>query len=260
MSDLLPDRIKPLEGVRNFRDFGGYTARHGGDVRAGVLFRSGHYAEATEADIAAVKGFNIDLQVDLRRPDERERMRGKWSGSNLITHDGGRETDAPHQRFLERVEASAKKADNWMNDYYQAAPFKPHHQAMFSRWFQDLAACESGALVNCAAGKDRTGILCALTHHILGVSEEDIVADYELTNVAAKVDDRIGEAREYFNKLLDKNYDDDVYRPFLGVRVRYLETALDAIREDAGSIDAYLENALGVDEALRVRLIGKLVA
>lgn len=256
----MQDRIKPLEGVRNFRDFGGYASSHGGQVRTGLLFRSGHYAEATEADIAVVEAFGIGLQVDLRRPDERERMPGKWTGADLITHDGGRETDAPHQRFLERVEASAEKADDWMNEYYEAAPFKPHHQAMFSNWFSKLAESETGALVNCAAGKDRTGILCALTHHVLGVSEDDIVADYELTNIAAKVDDRIAEARDYFNKLLDKTYDDDVYRPFLGVRARYLATALAAIRNEAGSIDAYLNQALGVDGALRTRLVDRLVA
>jgi len=255
----MQDRIKPLEGVRNFRDFGGYASSHGGQVRTGLLFRSGHYAEATEADIVAVEALGIGLQVDLRRPDERERMPGKWTGKDLITHDGGRETDAPHQRFLERVEASAEKADNWMNNYYEAAPFKPHHMDMFSNWFKKLAARDNAALVNCAAGKDRTGILCALTHHVLGVSEDDIVADYELTNIAARVDDRIAEARDYFNKLLDKNYDDDVYRPFLGVRTRYLETALQTIRKDAGSIDAYLEQALGVDAALRSSLVDRLV-
>ncbi|MEO9970395.1 MAG: tyrosine-protein phosphatase [Hyphomonadaceae bacterium] len=260
MPSHMPDRITPLEGVRNFRDFGGYSSRHGGQVRAGLLFRSGHYAEASEADISAIKAFGIGLQVDLRRPDERERMAGKWNADDLITHDGGRETDAPHQRFLQRVEASAQKADNWMNEYYQAAPFKPHHREMFSTWFAKLATCQTGALVNCAAGKDRTGILCALTHHILGVSEDDIIADYELTNSAAKVDERLDEARDYFNKLLDKNYDGDVYRPFLGVRARYLETAIDAIREDAGSIDAYLERALGVDAELRGRLIDRLVS
>ncbi len=256
----MQNRIKPLEGVRNFRDFGGYVSSHGGQVRTGLLFRSGHYAEATEADIAAIEALDIGLQVDLRRPDERERMPGKWTGADLITHDGGRETEAPHQRFLERVEASAEKADNWMNEYYEAAPFKPHHKEMFADWFGKLAENDTGALVNCAAGKDRTGLLCALTHHVLGVSEDDMVADYELTNIAAKVDDRIDEARDYFNNLLGKTYDADVYRPFLGVRARYLATAMNAIKTEAGSIDAYLEQALGVDASLRARLVDRLVA
>ena len=67
----MKDRIIPLEGVRNFRDFGGYASRHGGRVRRGRLFRSGHYAEATHDDLKHVRRLGIQLQADLRRPDER---------------------------------------------------------------------------------------------------------------------------------------------------------------------------------------------
>lgn len=37
----------------------------------------------------------------------------------------------------------------------------------------------------CSAGKDRTGLLACLVHGALGLSEEDIIADYLLTNDAA---------------------------------------------------------------------------
>ena len=260
----MQDRVKPLEGVRNFRDFGGYASRFGGAVKPGLLYRSGHYGEATEADRQTLETFGIAFQVDLRRPDERERTVAKWPGEavRVLTDDRGREQDAPHHKFLQQVEADAEKADNWMNDYYKAAPFKAHHVALYSGWFKTLANLgeAEAALVNCAAGKDRTGILCALTHHVLGVSEADIYADYELTNTAAKVEDRIDEARMYFNNAIGKNYSNDVYKPFLGVHERYLRTAFSAIETEAGSVDTYLTGALGVtvdmQDALRTRLIG----
>lgn len=255
----MQDRIKPLEGVRNFRDFGGYASKYGGQVKTGLLFRSGHYGEASADDVDKLAAFNIGLQADLRRPDERERMAGKWTGAYVITHDGGRETEAPHQRFLQKVEASAEKADNWMNEYYEYAPFKEHHKAMFTEWFTRLSEIETAALVNCAAGKDRTGILCALTHHVLGVSDADIMADYELTNVAAKIDERLGEATAYFNQMTGKDYAPDVYKPFLGVRGRYLETAFGVIRAEYGTLDEYLAGALGVDAPLREKLVARLV-
>ncbi len=255
----MQNRITDFESVRNFRDFGGYTSAHGGQVKTGLLYRSGHYAEATEADLSALANFNMALQADLRRPDERERMPGKWSAAYVITHDGGRETEAPHQRFLQRVEASAEKADGWMSEYYAKAPFKLHHQAMFSDWFSRLSQTDGPALVNCAAGKDRTGILCALTHHILGVSEADMLDDYELTNSAAKVDERLAEATAYYNRLLDKDYEPEVYQPFLGVRRKYLQTAWHTIIEQNGSIDAYLADALGVTSALSDKLVARLV-
>ena len=260
----MQDRVKPLSGVRNFRDFGGYESRFGGRVKPGLLYRSGHYGEVTAEDMSQLDQMGIAFQVDLRRPDERERVKGKWPGEavRVLTNDGGREVDAPHHKFLEQVEADAEKADNWMNDYYKAAPFKPHHKELFTGWFEGLAGLGGGdaALVNCAAGKDRTGILCALTHHVLGVSEADIFTDYELTNSAAKVDERIDDARIYFNNAIGKNYSNDVYKPFIGVHERYLRTALATIEAEAESLDQYLTHTLGVDTAMQSAIRERLIA
>jgi hypothetical protein len=51
--------------------------------------------------------------------------------------------------------------------------------------FEILAASHGGAVVfHCAAGKDRTGVVAALLLEVLGVSDDDIVADYALTDHA----------------------------------------------------------------------------
>ncbi len=258
----MSDRIVPLDGVRNFRDFGGYPTQEGGQVRRGLLYRSGHHAEASPGDIARMDSLSIVFQADLRRPDERERQAAKWCPAEVLSHDGGRETTSPHIQFLSRVEASAEAADDWMNDYYRTAPFRPHHVALFAGWFDRLAGLGEGeaALVNCAAGKDRTGILCALTKHVLGVADADILADYELTNVAVDIESRLPDAQAYFNDMLDREYPADVYRPFMGVRGRYLRTAFAAIEAQAGSLDAYLTDTVGLTEGQRSDLKARLVS
>ncbi|MCI4646515.1 MAG: tyrosine-protein phosphatase [Hyphomonadaceae bacterium] len=255
------DRIHTLEGVRNFRDFGGYTTGDGRTIKRGLLFRSGHYNEATEADIAWLENLKIQFQADLRRPDERERQPGKWSAPTVLTSDGGREMQSPHVTFLSQVEANVEEAEDWMNTYYVTAPFKPHHVELFTGWFDHLAGLEGevGALVNCAAGKDRTGIICALTKHVLGVSRGDILSDYEMTNIAVDIDARLPDAQRYFNDMLGKAYAADVYRPFLGVRRRFLETAFDTIEKEAGSVDAYLEGTLGVTQEMRDAMKARLL-
>ena len=43
----MQDRIKPLKGVLNFRDFGGYDTVGGGKVVTDRLFRTASFAEAT---------------------------------------------------------------------------------------------------------------------------------------------------------------------------------------------------------------------
>ncbi|MEO0983201.1 MAG: tyrosine-protein phosphatase [Pseudomonadota bacterium] len=259
----MTDRITPLDGVRNFRDFGGYETVDGGRVKRGLLFRSGHYAEATDADTAKLDSFGIVFQADLRRPDERERQVNRWPGDkvNVLTSDGGRETTSPHVRFLSEVEAGPEDAESWMNDYYKTAPFKAHHVELFSAWFDQLAGLgdQDAALVNCAAGKDRTGILCALTKHVLGVSEADIFDDYDLTNTAVDVDARLPDAHAYFNDMLGKTYPAEVYRPFLGVRREYLRTAFNTIEAEQGSIDVYLTDVLDVTNEMRDALKARLV-
>ena len=44
-------------------------------------------------------------------------------------------------------------------------------------------------LIHCAAGRDRTGIVIALLHSLLGVGEVDIVADYALSAALVTDDD-----------------------------------------------------------------------
>ena len=258
------DRIKSFDNIRNFRDFGGYTGAGGRTVRTGVLYRSAQFGEASEADLDRLQALNIAVQADLRRPDERERHGHRWPGENVhvISSDKGRAHEAPHVRFLSEVAVDADKARDWMTDYYRDAPYKDQHVDTFSAWFAALETLDEGAsgVVNCAAGKDRTGILCALTHHVLGVDREAIFADYELTNVAAEVETRLPEMARMFNAHIGKDHSEEVYHPFVGVDAVFLTAALEAIEAQSGSIDTYLSEVLGVGTEARDRLRAKLLA
>jgi protein tyrosine/serine phosphatase len=44
-----------------------------------------------------------------------------------------------------------------------------------------IAYEDGGSIVHCAAGKDRTGVVCALALEVAGVTREAIVADYVAT-------------------------------------------------------------------------------
>ena len=49
-----------------------------------------------------------------------------------------------------------------------------------------------------------------------------------------------------FNAHIGKSYTPDVFRPFIGVRLPYLETAIATIEGEVGSLDTYLTETLGV--------------
>ena len=254
----MDDRVKPFRSVRNFRDFGGYLVPRG-RVKSGLLFRSGHFGEVNAPEKARIESFGIALQVDLRRPDERAREPGRWTAPVVITSDKGREMKSPHVEFVSKIEESDPGlAEDWMREYYRTAPFREHHIELFSGWFDALSELEgsAAAIVNCAAGKDRTGLLCAFTKSVLGVSDADILADYMLTNDAARVEERLERATEWFNAATGRNHPADVYRPFIGVREIYLHDAFDAIAREAGSVAGYIRDVLGVDE-VKARTIAR---
>ena len=61
------------------------------------------------------------------------------------------------------------------------------------------ATAKGTVLVHCTAGKDRTGVVCALVQAVLGVSDQDIVANYVLSHdnlEGAWMDDKEKEFRE----------------------------------------------------------------
>jgi protein tyrosine/serine phosphatase len=246
-------RILPFEGVENFRDFGGYDA-NGRRLKHGRLYRSAHHANASEADLAAIRDLGVSVIVDLRRPNERERDPcRRWEGfaATVIENDIGQVHDDPWHLFIANSDLSVEAFRGYMEDYYLEAPFVERHVDLYSRYFRALAETDGAVLIHCAAGKDRTGILAALTHHLAGVSEDDIVADFLLTNDPGRFERRVPVMMQAMKELTGKTPTEAAVRTALGVEAHYLENAFTAIHQRHASLDAYLEEALGVDERMR---------
>jgi len=108
------------------------------------------------------------------------------------------------------------------------------------------------------AGKDRTGFAVAMLHEALGVHRDDILEDYLLTNTAGDVEARIASGAATIVEITGET-DPAVIRVLMGVEPEYLQTAWAAIEERYGSVEAYMEQELGVDAALKERLRAALV-
>jgi len=244
------DRILPLEGVENFRDYGGYAVPGGLRVVRGRLWRSAHHGAATHDDLARIAGLGLTAVVDLRRPTERANQpsrRPDGFAGRVIDCDAGDQAEPPHVAFLRKTDLSAESARAFFLDYYRKAPFEPRHLELFGRYFEALDMGRP-VLIHCTAGKDRTGLLAALTHHLLGVDEADLLADFELTNRAARIETRLPQVTEAMTESLGRRPSETAVRAFLGVDRTYLAEAFGAIRREAGSVEAYLAG-LGLDGA-----------
>jgi len=252
----------PFEGIDNFRDFGDYAAG-ARRLRRGVLYRSAHQATATEEDLAKLAGLGLSVIVDLRRSNERQSQPSRrWDGfaAQVIENDIGQEHADEWHTFIESSDLTAASFHAYMMDYYRGAPFATRHLDLYSRYFQALAETEGAVLVHCAAGKDRTGILCALTHHLAGVHDDDIVEDYLLTNDPERLERRLPTIRENIRQATGRTPDDKALMTAMRVEAEYLETAFAVMRERCGSLDGYLEAELGLTGELREKIHDRLLA
>ena len=259
----MADRIHRFDALDNFRDYGDYATAAGRRVRPGRLFRSAHQARVTEADLERFAAFNIGTIVDLRRQGERRDQPSKrpagWAGQ-VFESDLGFDGEAPHISFLKTADLTVDAGRTFMTGVYRTLPFDPAHIDLFGRYFRALAETDQAVLIHCAAGKDRTGTLAALTHHLLGVHRDDLIADYLLTNTAVDLDRIAPRIARQLQDMTGRVVAHDAVVAFLGVEPVYLETAFAEIEARHGSIDGYLEQALGLDAALRDRIVERLSA
>ncbi len=236
-------RFVILEGGRNFRDVGGYRTADGRTVRQGQLYRSGSLANLTPAAIARFDQLRVTSIIDLRSTDERKRDpdawqqsggRGYWSRDYALgSVDAASFLTNPAMRTAAGMRAM-------MTQGYRTLPkqLAPSYRELFAR----LAARHRGAVVvNCTAGKDRTGIAAALVLTALGVPYETVRADFLLSNNAPGM---AGLKRDLSSPLAALPA--DVAAPLVGVEGEYLDATFDQLGKDYGSVAGYLQQELGV--------------
>ncbi len=236
-----------LEGGRNFRDVGGWRTAGGQTVRWGRLYRSGSLGRLTPVGEARLERLGITAIVDLRSSEERAgdtNTRLAAAGMGYWTRDYAFASSDVIGRLRDPANHSAAAVRTIMRDAYRAFPREqaPSYRELFAR----LAAGKGPVVVNCSAGKDRTGLATALVLTALGVPYSTVRHDFLLSNGAPGMAS-LGAA---MNGLLPSA----ALPPLLGVEPAYLDAAFAQIRRDYGSVDAYLAGELGVDDHVRRQL------
>jgi len=104
----------------------------------------------------------------------------------------------------------------------------------------------------CTAGKDRTGLLAMLILSVVGASEEEIVADYVLSDSAYK---DIGDSKAMVAALKQTDVDPET---FLRAKPEVMHATMQYVREKHGSVDGFLDQH-GFSQEWRERLRTALV-
>ncbi|MDB2437778.1 tyrosine-protein phosphatase [Hellea sp.] len=253
----MENRIKKFDGVFNFRDFGGYQTQDGKNIKANKLFRSAHLHNTNDADKARLAELGIGLIVDLRHAPERDRQPTQWpeqqSPRRLTYPDpehGESGKVAPHEAFMKHDLQNPEDARNYMLGSYGTRPHDAGFKQIFGDTLRHMAATGDPILVHCAAGKDRTGTLCAIIKGALGVDEKTIYEDFMLTMTAVDIDQFLKPAAQMFTQRYGRPIDPEAIRPMFGVEEAYLQSSLDAIED----MQAYIHNHLGITDKEKAAL------
>jgi protein-tyrosine phosphatase len=245
----------------NARDLGHLPLAGGGTTAPGVLLRADNLQDLTAGDVGKlVDELDVRLVVDLRAGIEVA-----LEGPGPLVHDGraevrhrslfpesGDRTDVDVEAtmpWIERRRNGGGEETPAVRSYLGYLRDRPDSVVAALR---DAAHADGATIVHCAAGKDRTGIVCALALAVAGATRAAIVADYVAT--AERIEPLIARLQR------SPTYAGDLdARPAAAFapRPETIERVLDLLDERHGGPLGWLADAgFGADDAaaLRARL------
>ena len=249
------DRHVLLEGSLNLRDIGGYPTTDGRVVRTGCLYRSDELHALTDADLEVVGALGIRVIFDLRNAAERSARPNRLPLDVELLERTSPSPNVP--RTTEEQISSAELPD--ADDELFAVVYidlldrlAPELRTILER---AVDAPARPLLFHCAAGKDRTGIAAAVLLGVLGVTDDVILDDYELTSTyftPRKMD-------SLATLLAEHGVAEELIRPLLEARRPVLATALRHVHEQWGGFVGYARDRLAVEAELPERLRAALL-
>ena len=203
MTSTRTGRWVRLDGTTNTRDLGGLPTTDGGTTVPGRILRSDNLQTLSEDDVRRLLD-EIGLRevIDLRTTAEiLLEGRGPLRDVDEVTHrhfsllpERGHHTDV----FAVEEPDPDDLPEGWLesllprqvaeHDEGEPPAVRSYLGYLGQRADNVVAALraltatdEGASVVHCAAGKDRTGVVCALALAVAGVGHDDIVTDYAMT-------------------------------------------------------------------------------
>ena len=253
-----------IQGVPNLRDLGGWAAA-GGEVRSGQVYRSAEFSGLGGPAEKEFATLGIRTVYDLRTADERTANANILpTGTEYIVFDILADRPGAGPAQMVQVLSDPKAAEDLLGNGKAVKIFEESYRQFLSlpsattgyrQFFTILAEKEHRpALFHCTTGKDRTGWAAASLLMLLGVSDEDVLDDYLLTNESL-----VPALQPMVDKFASIGGDPQLLAPVIGVRKEYLEAARAEMESRYGNVEAYFSTGLGLSaqtiDALRSQLV-----
>tara|TARA_R110002072_G_scaffold60731_5_gene153749 strand:+ start:1598 stop:2506 length:909 start_codon:yes stop_codon:yes gene_type:complete len=256
-------RLLNFEGIHNFRDLGGYPTADGRQVKWGVLYRAGTFAESSRADLQQLGQLNLQTLIDFRSAAEKEAEPNQLPDPTGFTVVEIPTLDDGNEAMVEEITGRIESGDfegfdpnALMLDANRqfASTFTPQ----FRQFIHTVLDANGAPVVwHCSAGKDRTGFASAILLRILGVPQDVVLQDYMASKENAL------EARQSQLMLLRLFKGDDAadkLSVMLGVEQAWLAAAFAQIDATWGSFENYVHEGLQLSDADIAKLKATLLS
>lgn len=255
---LIPHHLA-WPGCRNARDVGGMPTADGRRTRRRALVRSDSHCHLTAEGEALLRAYGVSRVIDLRMPEECRVWPSRLGDDPMYQNLPVLEPDAgPRPVGVGdtadaggRSDGSEDRRRSTAESYMAILDDRP---ARFAAVLAAIAEAPSGTVVvQCAAGKDRTGIVVALALALAGVEHDRIAWDYELT------DERL---RAYNDAMLAGVVSEDeraAWRSIRHARAETMHRVLRHLDDRYGGAAGYLTSGgltAGQAATLVTRLVG----
>ncbi|KAI8091483.1 tyrosine phosphatase family-domain-containing protein [Gilbertella persicaria] len=187
-ASLVIPRWIDVEGVRNFRDIGGWPLKDGsGYIRERTVFRSGHLAQVSTQGRLRLNELNIKAIFDFRLDHEitRDGVPEPMPGITRFSKDLYKQVVKTNEEYFQKLKVFLDGEKGFAEGYRVILESgKKLIGDVFRYMIQELSIRERSAMViHCTAGKDRTGVFIMVLLGLCGVDDEIIAREYELSNV-----------------------------------------------------------------------------
>lgn len=241
------DTAVEIHAVENFRDMGGYRTEDGRTVKWGRFFRCGGIFGMDARETRIYEGMRIRNIYDYRATDEAQALPDVYTAQTAyhlvpaIMAQFAEESGLSDMDMASRLQSihTPEDAEALYQGFLSLYGILPFGNPAYREMLGALDSEETVPIIqHCSAGKDRTGVGCALLLLSLGVAEETVLEDYLLSAIL-----RADVNRRYVDEMAKKGLNEHalaLVARMMTVTRDMLETSFGAMREKHGSIDAFL--------------------
>lgn len=253
-----------IEGVPNLRDLGGWSTPDG-KVISGRVYRSAEFGALEGPPASDFAALGIRTVYDLRTQAEREiDVNVLPANTEYIVLDILADKPGAGPAQMLQVLTDPKAAEQLLGNGKSVAMFEQSYREFvtlpsaihgYHQFFTLLSKNEHlPGLFHCTTGKDRTGWAAASLLMLLGVSDDDVLADYLLTN-----DSLVPALQPMIDNFASIGGDPELLTPVIGVQPEYLDAARSELQDRYGSAEKYFMEGLKLSsttiDALRSSLV-----